>query len=361
MWSGHEHENFSNFPVFKIYPIVARKIRVLIRLDADHSIGMAHAVRTAALLDLLATPCERVIAGRDEKLKDVFSGCTIIDPDHQSPDRLRRVIGETEPDMVVVDHPGHSPLLWREVRAATNSPVVAIDDEGGDIDADLIINGAILEEYHRYRGTPPGVRILTGVEFALIRPAFGKTPWTPSPGRSVMIVVGSGDRAARWALMIASDGVDMSGWGEVSMVVGAAFPVFDELDGQCGRTGIRLGRGLSSNELAAALSKASAALITGGMIVYETLAVGTPAVVFPQIENLIPEARRFAAERCIIDLGYEGGMDGEKIKTAVNGLLDDPLRASAMSLKQRSTVDGLGMERAARAIDDLLSRAAGRS
>jgi len=104
------------------------------------------------------------------------------------------------------------------------------------------------------------------------------------------------------------------------------------------------------------LSQASVALITGGMIVYEALAVGVPAVVFPQIQNLIPEAKWFAQRGCIVDLGYENGMDINLVSKSVDKLLESSSDRVAMSNLQRAVIDGHGMGRAAAEIDGLLRK-----
>ena len=55
------------------------------------------------------------------------------------------------------------------------------------------------------------------------------------------------------------------------------------------------------------------ALVTGGMAMSETLAIGAPAAVFPQVANLVPEARWFAERGAIRDLGYDGGLDMRRV------------------------------------------------
>lgn len=98
----------------------------------------------------------------------------------------------------------------------------------------------------------------------------------------------------------------------------------------------------------------SVALITGGMVVYEALASGIPAVVFPQEKNLIPETRWLASKGAVLSLGFDGGMDMNRVSEAVSRLLDDKHLSSDMSQRQRSLIDGRGMARAAKAISELL-------
>lgn len=329
------------------------KKRILVRLDADNRIGMGHAIRVAGLLELLQTPYELTVIGHGEPLETMFPSANLISTGQESLKRFCYAIHEVNPDLVLVDYPWSDSILWETARVSPELPIVAIDDEGGEIAADLIVNGTVLDEYHQYSGQFEGTKVMAGGEYALIRPIFGQTPWTHSSLSSVAIVIGSGKRAHEWAFYLSSGAVNMTDWGVVHMIVGNTFSEIEKLSNKCSEVGIRLCRGYSGQEMAKVLSRVSTALITGGMVVYEAIAVGVPAVVYPQIRNLIPETQWFAARNCVIDLGYDNGMDPAKVESAVRDLLYDRGRAKAMSLVQRSTIDGLGMIRVAQAIDDL--------
>jgi len=168
------------------------------------------------------------------------------------------------------------------------------------------------------------------------------------------MVVGSGEGAARWAFFLVSSAIDRTGWGRPRLVVGAAFPERSVLAAACAAAGVELLVGLGAADLAALLASASVALITGGMIVLEALAVGVPAVVYPQVANLGPEARWLAARGGIIDLGAEGGFEAAVIRVAVNTVLGDREVAAKMSHCQRRLIDGLGAERTAASVLALL-------
>jgi spore coat polysaccharide biosynthesis predicted glycosyltransferase SpsG len=332
---------------------------ILVRLDANHLIGLAHAIRVSAILDLLKVPHRITVAGADELIAGFFPGQRLLPVSVEDPNAFFSSIGESRPDLILVDHPRLGHNFWHGLSvSAGDIPVVAIDDEGGEMEANLVINGTVLDQYHRYPLLRPPARLLLGREYALIRPIFGETPWRNPPEPSVIIVVGSADRARDWALYLMSGNVDLSLWGKVRMIVGRAFPDMARLQHDCDALGVILESGISGESMAEALSQASLALITGGMIVYEALAVGVPAIVFPQIENLIPEARWFAQRGCIVDLGYEGGTNSGLVSEAVGRLLSSSSERLAMSSAQRATIDGFGMLRAAKEIDDLLADSA---
>lgn len=329
---------------------------ILVRLDANHRIGLAHAIRVSAILGMLKTPLRITVAGAGDLISAFFPAAQLRQVFIEDPEAFFALIGESRPDLILVDHPQPGYGFWSKLNMnAKGIPIVVIDDVGGEVDADLIINGTVLDQYHRYPMLRSQAKLLTGREYSLIRPVFGNISWRDFPDPSVIIVVGSGDRARDWALYLMSGKIDLSGWGKVKMIVGQAFPDMAKLRHDCDALGVSLESGVSGDGMAGALSQSSVALITGGMIVYEALAVGVPAVVFPQMENLIPEARWFAERGCILDLGYEGGMDGNLISEAVGRLLSSSSARVAMSKAQRATIDGHGMVRAAQAIDGALA------
>ncbi len=329
---------------------------ILVRVDANHEIGLAHAIRVSAILELLKLPHRLTVAGAGELITDFFPGQRLFPVNIGSHNAFLSLIDRSRPDLILVDHPRPGHNFWHEISmCAGDIPVVSIDDEGGEVDADLVINGTVLDQYHHYPLLRPQASLLLGREYALIRLVFGATPWRNPRESSVVIVVGSGDRARDWALHLMSGNIDVSSWGKVRMIVGRTFPDMARLRHDCDGLGVSLESGISGAGMAEALSQASVALITGGMIVYEALTVGAPAIVFPQIENLVPEAQWFAKKGCIVDLGYAGGTNSGLVSHAVSRLLSSPSKRIAMSSIQRATIDGRGMLRASKAIDGLLA------
>ena len=329
---------------------------ILVRLDANHEIGLAHAIRVSSVLGLLKLPHSITIVGEGDLIEDFFPGQRFIPIPSTDQDVFISLIEDTQPDLIVVDHPRPGHDFWHRLRlSAGNIPVVAIDDEGGEIEANLVFNGTVLDQYHRYPQLDTQAHCLCGGRFALLRPCFGTTPWENPCESSVLIIVGSANRARDWALQLVSGQIDIRNWGKVRMIVGRAFPDMLQLKHDCDALGVTLEFGLSGENMAKAMSQASVALITGGMIVYEALAVGIPAIVFPQIENLIPEASWFASRGCIVDLGYDGGMDCSLVSENVASLLSSSSERQAMSAVQRLTIDGRGILRAAMEIENLLS------
>jgi spore coat polysaccharide biosynthesis predicted glycosyltransferase SpsG len=326
-------------------------IRLLLRIDACHQLGFGHAVRSSALAANLTLATELVVAGDNlDALAHFFPVARLRSVERHT---LAAILDSERPEAVLVDLPRHTPELWSTMYGPGRA-VIAVDDEGGELTADLVINGTAPDGYHYYPTLRPGGKALTGPSYTLLRPAFGTTPWRAPEAPSVGVVVGSGDRARNWAFALVGDALDRTAWGKVSMVVGVAFPELKRLQHACERAGVRLLSGLDARGMADLLAGSAVALVTGGMIVYEALAVGVPAIVFPQVPNATLEAAWFAARGAVRDLGFHGGMDMARVETEVRTLLGDRAEAVAQSSRARTMVDGRGVERAAQAVEILL-------
>jgi spore coat polysaccharide biosynthesis predicted glycosyltransferase SpsG len=326
---------------------------ILAFLDAGHAIGLGHAIRVAGILRLLGARHQVVLAGEGAQLDAMFPQARRVA--QSAPAALCAAFA---PDLVLVDRPGFDAAWWQALDAAARDiPIALIDDYGGRFPADLAINGTVLDEYHHYSGLRPGARVLAGAQYALVRPQFARQPWADPPERSLLIVAGGGDAARDWALWLVSGALPIASWGRVGMIVGAAFPEREALARACARHGVELESGVPAERMAQALSQAALALTTGGMIVYEAVAAGVPALVFPQMDNLVDEAAWFAGRGAVADLGAAGGMDAARLARAVARLLDSHAERSAMSRCQRALLDGQGMLRAAATVGQLLEGA----
>ena len=318
--------------------------------EADSEVGMGHAVRCAGLLQAVTLPHTLSVVGGGPVLASLFP-----DARHRSAPDWRHLdwaaLDLPHIDLVLADIPFYRPRDWHRLRCP-GAPLVVIDDHGGEVPADVVINGSVLPQYQCYDTPAPG-RLLAGPDWALIRPEFAATPWVGPAAKAVTIVVGSGGAARDWALALADGGAAAFTGQPVQIVVGRTFDAMDRLRARCDAGGITLLSGLSATELAGLLAGSAASLITGGMVLYEAVSVGVPVVVYPQIPDLTGEAAWFAERGACIDLGLAQGTP-DAAAQAVQSLLIKPETARAMSVRQRALLDGQGIARAATLITHLM-------
>lgn len=329
----------------------AAAVPLLLRVDAGPEIGLGHAVRVRHLLAAMGQPPLVAVIGRGGGLATAFPGQNVIDGGDVA---AALAAAGRQAAACLADPYSFAADEWQALRELL-LPTVLVDDFGGPFPADLIINGTALPEYHRYPDLAPGGRALCGPQYALLHPAYGRLIWRGHDGpRRVTVVVGGGARAVAWLRMLLDAGI-ADDWGEVCVVVGASFPLDESQRAAARGRGIELLQGLPSEALASRLAASTLMLATAGMVAYESLALGVPAVLFPQVESVVAEARWFAAQGCAIDLGFEGGLDAAAVRAAVGRLLADPRGAAEMSRRGRSIVDGQGLARAAAAVSGFLA------
>lgn len=328
---------------------------LIIRVDAVHETGLAHAARCSRLIDLLPERPRVHVLGQGEALSEFFPYDKIVPLKGPVDVFLKALVIETEADAVLVDQPTHDPVLWSALDALPQLKRLMVDDFGSDAPADLVINGTVIEDYHRYPNLRTGGNALCGGEYALIAPVFAKSRHDDARKGPVIAICGGGDRAADWAMQLAEHGPALAKPHPFIMIVGSSFPDFEGLKRMTVLNGGIAKQGLPVHQIASHLARAPAAIMTGGMVVYEALAAGVPSIVFPQLENLIPEIDWFAERGALINLGFENGDDIPAVSEQLKALLGDPPKAAALSQKGPELIDGLGMARAAEAISQLLS------
>jgi spore coat polysaccharide biosynthesis predicted glycosyltransferase SpsG len=97
--------------------------------------------------------------------------------------------------------------------------------------------------------------------------------------------------------------------------------------------------------LAAELSHASAAVVAGGVSVYEACAVGVPTVSVPVVTGQIPTVEAFGRRRAVVAVPF--GASAQDVARRTVSLLRAPARQRSMTRRARSLVDGRGALRAA--------------
>ncbi len=334
-------------------------LKILIRLDADHNVGLAHAIRVAKILSLVKSDIDLHLIGVFPHYNQFFNPATKVTgfpAEMLSEKQKAQFVVETavriNADIILVDHPHLGKISW-DIFMASDLPIIAIDDEGGPVKADQIFNGTILKDYHHYPHMTNSAGIHCGSEYTLINPCFAANPWSEPKDLSLISVIGSGDRACDWAMKLTANHGPLSKLNlpHKTIVVGAAFPQIEQLAKNCHASNICLHQGLDQPAMAKMLSQHSVGLITGGMIVYESLAVGLPVIVFPQEKNLPPEARFFSGQGCIIDLKYEGGMDMNIVSKNIINIMNSRIKRLTLSRNARQLIDGKGMLRTIKAMD----------
>lgn len=179
-------DDFADLAVAQYY---VRRRRLAIRADGARALGLGHVNRALALASELAEHQPVLVTRADG---DYALGAALL---AESPFEVRRLEGEAgflplleelRPDLLFLDCLDSSLEAMRAAKARARR-VVSFEDRGpGAAEANLVINDLYLDER---LGEQLGQRQLSGVEHAILAPAFDLVSPRPAPAGPVGTVL----------------------------------------------------------------------------------------------------------------------------------------------------------------------------
>lgn len=325
-------------------------MKIAIRVDGGSDIGFGHLVRATSLGEVLnwlgieityatTTPHNtRSVAG---------AGCEIVElPSRSDPTPFCEWLDSTAGDVdgVFADCYPVDTAYQQAIRERV--PLAVHDDDGRhQIAADILINGNIFAEDIPYQ-TVGDVCRLIGPEYLLIDKSIRELttrdpPWRGQPKRAIISLGGSDVARLTPTVIDAFDGLGL----EVDIVVGPGFD--DEQEQEIRAVSDKISAKTTvicdPDDLSKRFFQADIAVTTCGSTVYELLALGTPMVCFPVVDNQNQIASALKKRDAATVLTRDP--DPVTIRTSIEAYLSEPdLRRSRRS-RGRELVDGQGAVR----------------
>jgi spore coat polysaccharide biosynthesis predicted glycosyltransferase SpsG len=309
-------------------------LRVLFRVAAGPRRGFGHLVRSISLARAMGVRPLLSLRGPAEVQDTAIAlGADVLTDGSPRSIRLLR------PDVLVVDDPVASATrAWVTAAKCVGTVVVTIHDLGlGFTGGDVVIDGSITRTA-RVRPRRVG---LTGARYAILDPALpvGVRSRAVDRERRVLVALGGGPRReiAR-AIADAIAGADP----RAQIRIAGGFAVEPQAAGG-NVTWIGPRRGLGRE-----LSRATVAVVGGGVSLYEACALGVPTVGVPVVASQAPTVRAFARRGAAVAMPLRAS--GDQTAAEVIALLDDPRRRAALRRQSMRIIDGRGAARAAAAV-----------
>jgi len=321
-------------------------VRVLFRAAAGPRVGLGHLVRSGVLARALPGEAALSLRAASATLAAVrVRGLRVLE------DRSLAALETFGPDLVVVDDP--SPREARSwVRAARRFgvPVATVHDLGlGCHEGAFAVDGSIW----RPAGTPAAD--LEGPAFAILDPSF--SAWRERrlarQPADVVVALGGGAHVQTLGPMLAARIRRIAPDAHVSLAPGLLAHRTRPLPPGCRWL-------LTPDNLAPALATAAAAVVAGGVTLYEACALGTPIVTLAAAPAQRPTTRAFARAGAVLDASLadrDAALD--RAATLVTRLLARPREAARLGRRARRLVDGGGARRVARCLLGLVVAARG--
>jgi len=333
---------------------------LLIRADANAQMGTGHVMRCLALAQAwLARGGRVLLASADRNLAleprlqgeglelAVLSVQASSDADAASTVALA---GSRSAIWTVLDGYHFGSGYQQKVLACARS-VLMLDDyvQSDRFYATVLLNQNLHADRARYERVAPGVRLLLGNKYALLRREFwawrGKRRAHSGALRRILVTLGGGDADNVTAKIISGLGPLSELGVEVLVLVGANNPHGPALQAQSARLRLQIRLERNVSDMPGALAECDLAICGGGATCWEMAFFGIPMLPVILAANQQPIAESLDTADVAQSLGWHDELRPEKISDAVRALAGDPGRLMEMSRNGQGLVDGWGVER----------------
>jgi UDP-2,4-diacetamido-2,4,6-trideoxy-beta-L-altropyranose hydrolase len=318
--------------------------RAVFRLDSGKQFGLGHLVRSKALADALTK----------QGIECTFAVKTIHAINAIQPYHLILLGSEeafillaAEFDIIIIDHYDYNTALFKQLADYANAVVVVLDDEcnRGPLYADIIVNPISQIEALPYSDAAPNAKLLTGVQYRLLRAAFSEVELPPFQQRqSVLISFGGSDVAGLTLPVLKQLQESELADYEIIVITGGGCAGYEEISRLCQKNNFQHLHDVA--DMAALFKTAKLAISAAGSTVFELACCGVPSVFALVADNqLLSVQEQQQAGWCqVVDCRHDNRAEllvkaAEKLSAAQ--------ALEAMSIKARQQIDGKGAERVA--------------
>lgn len=333
-------------------------MHVALRADGGPQIGYGHLIRSAALAEQLLAAGHTVALSTttpttaEEVFPDVVDICEL--PSRGDPDPFVTQIDTLDPDIVFTDSYPVDTDYQRAIRERVPLAVLQ-DDARHAVCADLFVNGNLYAPDLQYEfvGEPPETCL--GTEYALLRreireQAAIEPPWREQPEHAIIMMGGSDIGELTPTVVRAFDGFDL----RVDAIVGPGCSDTQQQAVQTAATrsdaDICVRR--DPDDLVDRLAAADFAVSTASSATYELLALGTPIVSIPVVDNQEPIAAALEDRDAAAILPRGSGTAA--FRSSITTYMENTELRRTRRERGREMVDGRGTERITEALTDIV-------
>ena len=331
------------------------EIGLLYRVDGSHDMGLGHLARARSLCtELLKMGIKPVILSfADQHLLDDFfpEDLTIykIPEDENELDYITLLTQCLNAKILIQDIRDTDDFYCRCLKSL-GLFLIGFDDCGsGRALCDILIDANLPEQDGDYENVP--FRFF-GEKFMVLNPLFAdynmKDKNIPRKVKNVLLSFGGSDPRGltQWSLNMLYDCLKDY---NVSVIAGKSINDQNEIRQCCSNLGFEYIYNCSN--MAQLLYESDLALISGGLTLYEAAAVGTPAVVIPQVDHQYEIGKRFESMGSAVCPVDEKKLERGKIISTLNKVIENHNLRRKMSANGKKIVDGQGIYRIGNVIE----------
>lgn len=324
---------------------------VVFRVDGSPEIGYGHLIRSEALANVLHSRGHAITVATTtpEPATAVFpEGVTTVELSSRGdPEPFAEWLDHTTPDVVFTDAYPVDTTYQQAVRQQVPLAVLQ-DDARHAVCADLFVNGNLYAHSLDYEfvGDPP--QTCLGTDYVLLRReirerAAREPPWRDEPERAIIMMGGSDIGGLTPTVVRAFGGFDL----RVDAIVGPGCSERQEqaVRSAAAETAADIHVTRDPDDLIDRMLVADIAVSTASTATYELLALGTPLVSIPVVDNqeLIAATLHKRDAAVVIQCGN----NKIEFRSAVEMYIDNPELRLKRRQQGRKLVDGKGSKRLA--------------
>jgi UDP-2,4-diacetamido-2,4,6-trideoxy-beta-L-altropyranose hydrolase len=326
------------------------------RCDASEHIGGGHVVRCLTLAQALAEKGWEIslITSPDSgktvpALKEL--GLKIVSPEGYA----------EKTDILIVDHYGLDASYEKECRKWAKCVMVIDDLANRPHDCDILLDQTLGRDPGDYRPlVPSSCQILTGADFALLRPQFAKMrdqsltrrKMEGYPLKRIFVFISSSDPENITGKIL--DVLDKAPVKfTIDVVMGSGGPHLENIRGKVSRMSQDTTLHIAVKEMAGLMAQADLAIGAGGTASWERCCLGLPSLVVEAADNQRKISRELEQAGAIVFLGGDISQAMDRLADIFDN--EPPLRPETlMSMVNAAALvcDGLGVARVVGAMNE---------
>ncbi|MFC7071594.1 PseG/SpsG family protein [Halovenus rubra] len=324
-------------------------LSITIRVDGGPEIGYGHLIRSNSLTEkfLSREQAVTIATTTPEPARSVFPDAVevITLPSRGNPDPFAEWLDANSQDIVFTDA---YPVDTEYQHAIHDRVSLAVlqDDTRHAVCSDLFINGNLSASDINYEFIGEKPKTCLGTDYALLgrkirNRAKDEPPWRAQPERALVIMGGSDIANLMPTAVRAFDGFDI----HVDAIVGPGFSAAQERTIRATAEDISADVCIARDpdDLVERMFQADFAVSTSSSTTYELLALGTPIVSVPVVDNQEPIAQSLRERDVARTLDRDAGK--EAFIRAIEAYMADQEQRQAYRNLGRQLVDGRGVER----------------
>jgi len=329
-----------------------RKLRIIIRVDGNHRIGMGHVYRSLNLADSLKKSRHKVIfLTVNQEAKKILSKrfhCYVLPKNSRI--SKQKIICRFKPDIIILDKFKEQ---TRDIKLLQeNSKLIAIDYTGNN--KNLISNGVNMLYQ---RSAVSAKNSFSGFEYTILNKIFqnSKPVHVRKKIKSILILQGGSDSRCFIPKIIESLNYLRDNF-RITVVLGPLFRCWKKLKKSkiSNKKPLKILHNVKN--MSSVMSKHDMAITAGGMSLLELCSLGVPSIVIcgEKFEN--ETASLLQKKGFGINLGFGVGVSKNKIAKVTKELLADYNKRRDMNRLGKEIVDRKGTIRVVKIIEQLGSK-----